>query len=314
MRKLLFTLGLLTISVYGYSQTIYIPSGTGGIGTSTTGRVGIGTSTPIGLLDVAKLPSQYQKPFVLSDGSGNLNVFFEYPSTGSNYLTMYMRDNNNNTKVSISPTGKSYFNGGNVGIGTNSPSELLHIQSSTEPTIKLKCTTSNNINSGKILLRENDENFGSFITYDGSNNLFHIGRRDAGIDYNVITMQRSTGNVGIGTTDTQGYKLAVAGKMVTEEVVVALQADWADFVFNKDYKLRKLEEVESFIDENNHLPDIPSEKEVLENGIPLGEMDAKLLQKIEELTLYMIEMNKEVKVLKNENEILKEEINTLKTQ
>ncbi|PXX94333.1 hypothetical protein DF185_23000, partial [Marinifilum breve] len=66
-----------------------------------------------------------------------------------------------------------------------------------------------------------------------------------------------------------------------------------------------LKEVESFIEENKHLPDIPSEKEVLENGIAVGEMNAKLLQKIEELTLYVIEQNKEIKALRNEVNDLK---------
>ena len=70
---------------------------------------------------------------------------------------------------------------------------------------------------------------------------------------------------------------------------------WPDFVFDKDYKLRTLQEVENHINEHKHLPDIPSEKEVKENGLSLGEMQAKLLQKIEELTLYTIELNKTVK-------------------
>ncbi|MCV9387482.1 hypothetical protein [Reichenbachiella ulvae] len=68
---------------------------------------------------------------------------------------------------------------------------------------------------------------------------------------------------------------------------------WSDFVFFDNYNLRSLDETEQFIQENQHLPDIPSEAEVTANGINLGEMDAKLLQKIEELTLHMIEMNKQ---------------------
>nr|WP_319570994.1 hypothetical protein [uncultured Draconibacterium sp.] len=108
------------------------------------------------------------------------------------------------------------------------------------------------------------------------------------------------GNVGIGTTKTNGYKLAVDGIIGTREIVVNTDI-WSDFVFNNDYKLKSLAEVEKFIEENKHLPDIPSEKEVKENGVQVGEMNAKLLQKIEELTLYMIDMNKEVKALKNEN-------------
>ena len=100
----------------------------------------------------------------------------------------------------------------------------------------------------------------------------------------------SRGNVGIGTDNPQN-KLDVNGTIRATEVKV--EADWADFVFDKDYKLPTLQEVEDHINEHKHLPDIPSEAEVKENGVSLGEMQAKLLQKIEELTLYVIELKKE---------------------
>ena len=128
----------------------------------------------------------------------------------------------------------------------------------------------------------------------------------------------NNGYVGIGTRNPQSL-LAVNGIITTKEVVVTIDG-WSDFVFNKDYKLKDLEEVENFIEENNHLPDIPSEKEVMENGIQVGEMNAKLLQKIEELTLYMIEQNKKteiliekVETLEFENKELKEKVTTLET-
>ena len=111
-------------------------------------------------------------------------------------------------------------------------------------------------------------------------------------------------NVGIGTSDTKGYKLAIAGKTIAEEVKIALISNWPDFIFKRNHELRTLEEVEEYINENSHLPEIPSEAEVTENGINLGEMNAKLLQKIEELTLYLIEQNKEVKDLKEKVKLL----------
>ena len=121
------------------------------------------------------------------------------------------------------------------------------------------------------------------------------------------------GNVGIGTEKTHGYRLAVAGDIVSKGVkVIAKQANWPDFVFEKEYNLKSLEETEQYISINKHLPEIPSEAEVIENGINLGEMDAKLLQKIEELTLYLIEQNKKnetqqklIKELQTEVSILK---------
>lgn len=104
--------------------------------------------------------------------------------------------------------------------------------------------------------------------------------------------------LGIGTKDTKGYTLAVSGSVVCEEVKVVLRTNWPDFVFKRDYTLPTLGEVEKHIIEKGHLENIPSEEEVLKNGINLGEMNAKLLQKIEEMTLYMIEMKKEIELLK----------------
>ncbi len=109
---------------------------------------------------------------------------------------------------------------------------------------------------------------------------------------------KETGNVGIGTTDPEN-KLDVNGTIRATEVKVA--TGWADFVFESDYNLNSLEEVNTYIQQNGHLPEIPTAKEVEENGISLGEMNAKLLQKIEELTLYTIEQEKRIKELEKQN-------------
>ncbi len=103
------------------------------------------------------------------------------------------------------------------------------------------------------------------------------------------------GNIGIGTT-TADHKLDVNGVIRAKEIKV--ETNWSDFVFEDDYNLKSLDELEAYINKNKHLPDIPSESEVKEKGINLGEINAKLLQKIEELTLYVIEQNKEIKSLK----------------
>jgi hypothetical protein len=107
-----------------------------------------------------------------------------------------------------------------------------------------------------------------------------------------------------------GYRLLVKGGMITEKIKVAVagSADWADYVFEDSYKMLSLEQVEKFIKENKHLPNVPSTTEVLANGVDVAKTDAKLLEKIEELTLYMIEMNKELKALKNENIALKKQV------
>jgi len=106
----------------------------------------------------------------------------------------------------------------------------------------------------------------------------------------------TNGQTGIGTTSLGTHKLAVEGTIGAREIKVEASG-WSDFVFENDYELRTLEEVEKHISEKGHLPEIPSEAEVTKNGINLGEMDAKLLQKIEELTLYLIEQNKKIEEL-----------------
>ena len=95
------------------------------------------------------------------------------------------------------------------------------------------------------------------------------------------------------TTDSAKYPFYVTldGKVIAREIEVNL-TNWPDHVFMPGYKLRSLSEVESFINSNNHLPDVPSELDVTGNGVNLGQMDAILLKKIEELTLYMIELKK----------------------
>ena len=131
-----------------------------------------------------------------------------------------------------------------------------------------------------------------------------------------------TGNVGINTTNPTapltvngnvlignpsavtmptGYKLYVETGILTEKVKVAVKgtSNWADFVFDKNYNLPKLSEVEQFINTNKHLPGIPSASEMVNKGNDLGEMDARLLQKIEELTLYIIKLEKDFNELKN---------------
>lgn len=120
-----------------------------------------------------------------------------------------------------------------------------------------------------------------------------------------MIIEQSNGNVGIGTTDPGAWKLAVNGKIRAKEVKV--ETGWADFVFEEKYELPSLTEVEDHIKEKGHLKDIPSAEEVAENGIFLGEMDAKLLQKIEELTLYTIDQQKEIETLRSLVEKLIEE-------
>jgi hypothetical protein len=113
--------------------------------------------------------------------------------------------------------------------------------------------------------------------------------QSAGRDLTII--EGGSGDVGIGTTS-PNKKLSVAGNVLAEGVVVKPQSGWADYVFRENYDLPTLEEVSSFIGRKNHLPGVPSAESVRKNGLHLGEMDATLLRKVEELTLYAIEQKK----------------------
>jgi len=226
---------------------------------------------------------------------------------------------------------------GSAGIGTTTPSQPLHIYSSgTElndgANIMLEGNyASTDKNIGVILIKNaNTQDLfycglrtwsngqREFIQsgYDAATNTwgefmyFNYGTKKYevrdGVGHSEFlnsgnVLFNNTGNVGIGvTTIPEGVKFAVNGKVNCKEVEVTLSG-WSDKVFNKDYSLMPLSKVEDFINANNHLPGVPSEAEVLSKPANLGEMDALLLQKVEELTLYMIQ-------LKKENDQLKERI------
>ena len=175
---------------------------------------------------------------------------------------------------------------GSVGIGTSSPNSKLHINSA----------------SGETGLRVQVNGSSKFIV--NSNGSVTIGSTSSGPANGLYV----SGSVGIGTTSVNNYKLAIAGKMIAEEVVVKLQANWPDYVFGENYDLKSLREVEQYINDHKHLPNVPSAKEIEEKGISIGEMNSILLEKIEELTLYIIELKKDNNELKSEINLIKKVI------
>ncbi|ACU03282.1 hypothetical protein [Pedobacter heparinus] len=133
---------------------------------------------------------------------------------------------------------------------------------------------------------------GYVVTEYNTDKLFSVGNNPNG---NILSVGRD-GNVGIGTISA-AEKLAVKGNIRAKEVKVE-NANWPDYVFTKYYQLPTLQQTENHIKEKGHLPGIPSASEVKANGIDLGDMNAKLLQKIEELTLHLIEKDSELKLQK----------------
>ncbi len=230
-------------------------AGTERVAINSTGQVGIGTTTPSNLLDV--------------DGGIDINDYIRHNNDDNTSIGFPANDN---IRLTTAGTDQLAINSaGLVGIGTTTPSDKLHIKSGIENDA-LKVEVGDDT---KLRVNKN----GSVSVGTDSE-----GPADGLYVSNVMT---------VGTPQIPlGYKVAVAGKIIAEEVDVQLQQDWPDYVFAEDYKLKSLAEIKNFVEENQHLPDVPSADEVKENGIKLGEMNAILLQKIEELTLYMIELEK----------------------
>jgi hypothetical protein len=177
---------------------------------------------------------------------------------------------------------------GNVGIGVSDPTEKLDISSR----IRIR-SKSPSLTAGIWL---NNPSNTAAIAFMG------IAQNDAvGFFGNVsgwgMVMNTNNGNVGIGTLNPT-YKLSVNGNIRSKEVVV--EANWADYVFDKNYNLPLLIDVEKFIQQNKHLPNIPSAKEIEETGLHLGDIQRRMMEKIEELMLYIIEQDKSIQQLKEQ--------------
>lgn len=191
---------------------------------------------------------------------------------------------------------------GKLGVGTTSPATQLHVNGA------LKLTSS----YGNLTLGSMDANYVHFNTdrpaYFFNKPVFvRTIKTDVPIlsfytrsSYNCMNLHND--RVGIGTINPQ-YKLDVVGTIRAQEIIV--ENTGADFVFADDYQLRPLSEVKAFITENKHLPEIQSAKEMQENGVSVSELQTKLLQKIEELTLYLIEQEQTIQELRQEVEQLK---------
>jgi hypothetical protein len=263
----------------------------------SNGNVGIGTTSPSSLL-------------TLGNGSSSLYLTLNGPASGTNNgagiafqsagtYTSYVGDysswfggpynsdlllhaiNTTNNTIHFATTGSDkmvILQNGNVGIGTTTPQGNLNVVSGGATYVNI-----GNASTG--------DTYGQLFTNALSNGYFGIQSIQAqGTTWGNIILNGSGGNVGIGTP-APAHPLQVAGIIGAEEVIVS--STGPDYVFKPDYHLSPLSEVASYIKENHLLPGIPSADEVQTNGVSLGDMQTKMLAKVEELTLYMIQADEQ---------------------
>jgi len=291
------------------------------------GDVGIGISSPVAKLDV-RGASNFQGGRLTQQGdlpNDNNAVFTNTSPTGYGLYskgglnTHYAFHFENQAGASIMYGGGD----GNVGIGTTYPGAFkLYASGNT----RFGGTATIGHSGGHY------DEFGYNVGFTSTNDQYTYVVQDAAASIRMgyhgsiefrtapsmaanspLTLTnrmiiKENGNVGIGTLDPGSFKLAVEGKVGASEVVVTLTRPWPDYVFEPRYDLPSLTELETYIKANKHLPEVPTAGEVEENGLNLGEMNALLLKKVEELTLYLIEQHKINEEQKKINKKLLEEI------
>jgi len=265
---------------------IYYNQGNVGIGTGSAnqrltvrGNVELGINDFLGILStddftyLGKVQPHYGMQWTIDPEKTGGATLWMSGYAGMNFFT------GGKSRVKVTSAGK-------VGIGTTNPSAILELKSeaNNHSELHINTTSQNNVSILRFL-HAGTNKWGFLSNYPSNTGNFILYNYSTGSQTLTITPNNQ---IGIGTTSLGSHKVAVNGTIGAREIKVESGA-WSDFVFKEDYKLRSLKEVESFIKRHQHLPDIPSEKEVIENGIELGKMDAKLLQKIEELTLYLIQ-------------------------
>ncbi|CAM1370982.1 hypothetical protein [Tenacibaculum xiamenense] len=226
---------------------------------------------------------------------------YNWEIAASNRHLFFHYGNDNRTLLTMKSNGR-------IGVGVINPDATLQVKNNNGTGLDshLEGFTLMDGNQASLLLgAETNAPYGEWgIEYNqGAQGLNFWKPAGASTGHgNYYMFIKNNGKVSIGldplepSTYNGNYKLYVADGIMTERVKVALRdsSDWADYVFEENYDLKPLSYVKSFIEKNKHLPGVPSAEEVVEKGIDLGKMDALLLQKIEELTLYIIELESKI--------------------
>ncbi|SEH46953.1 hypothetical protein [Chryseobacterium culicis] len=298
MKRKLFIIGVLFAQFT--SAQLYTPSGlVNQSSTPTSNNVGIGIADP-------------QSKLTIYEGGGVGSNNFELRTNHLRNPERYFMKNiifgtgTEDITFSLRHDGQMFVNG-NVGVKASTPKATLDIEN--------RFLVSEGAPVSGAAIRSYDTYWArgyGFVDTSVSNNIGQfgaVGPKD-NIDYFYVGKDYTNNIVSFYTADKKSIfygNTAVYGKLEAKEVKVTLTPT-ADFVFDENYNLPKLEDIEKHIKEKKHLPEIASAKEMEKEGVNVGEFQIKLLQKIEELTLYTIEQNKQLKKQAEEIEELKKNI------
>jgi hypothetical protein len=308
--RILFTLGLAMCCAQVTQAQVFTQLPITGI---ASGNLGIGTSTPATRIHIIGS--------LINDG-----IRIDQPSTGGAMINLVNTNTGGrNWSVWSSGSANSNLGGagnyaiydgsaglqrfiirhttGNVGIGTADPNHRFHVNGGA-----MMVSGSNSLGGAMILFSDNP---GATAYPNGRHGIEYVANvglnfwqpwnpsTGGGANWNMLI--KDDGKVGVGIDPTvpanfpNGYRLYVREGILTEKVKVATlgSVNWSDFVFEADYQRNTLEEVETFVKTNHHLPNVPSAATVAVEGVDMVEMDATLLRQIEELWLHMIDLKKE---------------------
>ncbi|MFA6088184.1 hypothetical protein [Mucilaginibacter sp.] len=330
----------------GVSTGFYVTDGTYTLGSLAPGAALFGRTTAAGVYIPTSQNLGYNRSITLDQPNGRIHLIdgnsdqgggISRPGVNTGETRFYSFPNYNNSQNFMTFYNNSLecmriLSNGSVGIGTSSPTSYFHgginnVVEIQNPGTALNSQSQLVLSTGSVI----DGSSAGAITWVSKNStgfkgMAYIGSRlegsattNASASLRFATGNAGTitermaitkdGNVGIGTANPDA-KLTVNGTVHAIEVKVTAGVP-ADFVFEKEYKLRTLSNVSAYINKNKHLPDVPSGKVMKENGIDLSDFNMKLLQKIEELTLYLIEKDKQDKQKQAQIDALKQQVETL---
>ncbi|MEO7215176.1 hypothetical protein [Mucilaginibacter sp.] len=300
MKKILLIALLVSVLVQAKAQWA---GNTTTIYNTNTGNVGIGTSTPSATLNVDPKGGggiTIGNPSVFNGGWTSLQLGISASQNGYASIQVVKSSGTSMGDLILAPSA------GNVGIKTTTPTEVLDVNGN--PVVG---TLPERLSLASMGIGFNRKVATGGI-YDNTHSAFQFTHKftaspaadylafevynPSGTNVNPLALTiNNTAQIGVNTAYVPaGFQFAVNGSAIATAITVKLRSNWPDYVFKKAYQLPTLSYIKTYIDQNHHLPEMPSAKDVEANGMDVGEMNTLLLKKVEELTLYLIEKDKEM--------------------